>query len=112
DDVWAVGENISATEPFIEHFDGTRWAEVPTPAALHFPGGGALSVTLWDVAAVAPDDAWAVGGYNFLGQSTERPETPVVLHWDGSAWGVVDMPSPGNAAYVGYGVVAAGPDDV
>ncbi|MFL5796486.1 MAG: hypothetical protein ACJ77A_00950 [Actinomycetota bacterium] len=112
DDVWAVGGNAFATAPFIEHFDGTRWTEVATPASLHQPPGGPLSIGLNAVAALAPDDAWAVGGYFFQGQGTERPEPPVVLHWDGSQWTIVDMPPPGDAAYEGWSVAAGGPDDV
>jgi hypothetical protein len=111
-DVWAVGGTVTATAPFVEHFDGTGWAEVPTPADLHLPASGPMRVGLNAVVARGPDDAWAVGGYFFEGDGTERPEAPVVLHWDGARWNVVDLPAPNDAVYVAYGVAATGPDDV
>jgi hypothetical protein len=111
-DVWAVGGTATANEPFVEHYDGTSWTEVATPAGLHQPRGGPLFISLNDVVALAPDDVWAVGGYFFQGQGTERPEPPVVLHWDGSQWTVVDMPPPGDVAYEADAVAAGGPHDV
>ncbi len=111
DDVWAVGSSTS-NAPFAEHFNGTRWAEVPTPASLDLPARGPWWIDLWDVVAVGPDDAWAVGGYIFQDQGTERPEPPVVLHWDGDRWTTVDVPAPADAAYEGSEVAAGGPEDV
>jgi hypothetical protein len=48
DDVWAVGEN------WIQHWDGRLWKGWPTPDQT--PQG-----RLNGVAAVARDNAWAVG---------------------------------------------------
>jgi hypothetical protein len=109
-DVWAVGTRFPApghqdSTAFAEHFDGTRWTEIPLPSSLHSVG-----MALWGVASVAPDDAWAVGGDDF--EPTNAPPTPVVLHWDGSRWSVVDVPVPAGSRFVGRSVVAGGPDDV
>ena len=109
DDVWAVGQNPPAssrdhqTRPFAEHFDGEAWTETPTPEGVQ----GELMM-LWDVAAVAPGDAWAVGG----DAQTTGPAAPLVLHFDGDAWSAVDVPAPANGGYVGYAVSASGPNDV
>jgi hypothetical protein len=111
DDVWAVGADFTLTAPSIEHFDGGRWSEFPTPASLHVPSGGPRTIALWDVAAVSTDDAWAVGGYEFQ-EGAGRAQPPVVLHWDGVRWANVVVPTPEGRAYVGYGVAADGPDDV
>jgi hypothetical protein len=59
------------------------------------------------VAALAPDDIWAVGatGSSFSNQ-------PLVLHWDGQAWSVVPSPNPGFRHNYLSGVAALRLDDV
>jgi hypothetical protein len=81
-DVWAVGatEVQAAQQPLTLHWDGTAWQDVPRPAVQR----GQLTA----VAAVAPDDVWAVGG---AGQGHS-----LILHWDGRAWTVVPHPTPLN----------------
>ncbi len=90
-DVWAVGIGGG---PFIEHWNGTRWAIVhmhPEP-----PGG------LFGVSAVSPHDVWAVGGGG---------GTPLVERWNGARWHRVPIPFPGEAASL-HGVAALSGDDV
>jgi hypothetical protein len=67
---WAVGSfsDGGPAQVLIEWFDGHRWVIQPTPAR-----AGQLS----DVAAISPDDAFAVGF------SDQRP---LILHWDGQSW--------------------------
>jgi hypothetical protein len=71
-DVWAVGARIINNGQFldwhtlIEHWDGSAWT------AFYLPGE-----FMSGAAAVAPDDAWAVGTDGAL---------PLILHWDGAAW--------------------------
>jgi hypothetical protein len=108
DDVWAVGtrppgSGVRDSTPFAEHYDGTGWTETAMPEDLHAPG-----MLLWDVEAIGPDDAWAAGGDEFA----EEPGPPVVLHWDGTGWEAEDLPTAGDAPYVGQSVSATGPDDV
>src|SRR5262249_47289756 len=57
DDVWAVGQQLGDTGPdqaLIEHWNGTQWSVVPSPAQ------GTASVLLDGVAANG-EGAWAVG---------------------------------------------------
>ncbi len=105
DDAWAVGEWLvrvvqgpgqirrDVYRPLILHWDGVRWARVKPPAGL-----SALSA----VAAIAQDDAWAVGSAD---------SRTVAIHWDGESWTTVPTPSPGVSAGLG-GVADLGPSDV
>jgi hypothetical protein len=67
---WAVGSysDGSGAQILIERFDGHRWTIQPTPVQ---------SGQLNGVAALSPDDAYAVG---FSGQRS------LILHWDGTTW--------------------------
>jgi hypothetical protein len=79
-DVWAVG---SATpggvgHSLIEHWNGTTWSVVPSPAAEQ--AGSVLA----GLAAVSAADIWAVGSTDSAtGFST------LIEHWNGTAWAVV-----------------------
>ena len=107
-DVWAVGSHIVRggidTRPFIVHFDGAQWRQVPPPSG-RFP-----SSTLTGVAALAPDDVWIVG----ITHSGHPPiEAPLAMHWDGTAWHVVRTPNPsGDRDDELTGVSAVGPNDI
>jgi hypothetical protein len=112
-DVWGVG--ATGNSPFAtlsEHFDGSSWTAVATPNTPR------LSNALIDVAAVAPDDVWAVGSSSTSIEPDARQFT-LVEHWDGSAWSIVRSPNPqpdfgaGNPVNnVLTGVAAFGQDDV
>jgi hypothetical protein len=102
-ELWTVG-NYNADFHWltlIEHWDGSSWQVVPSPNhqnADHY---------VYGVAAVAPDDVWAVGRYEPLGGGSPT----LVLHWDGKSWSIV--PSPNPATYNGlYAVAAASATDV
>jgi hypothetical protein len=88
-DAWAVGSTDAPLLPsgyrsaLILHWDGSRWNSVTTPSGL-----GALS----GIAAVSPDDLWAVGPVD-----SDSFSPPVVAHWDGSSWRVID---DGELGYV------------
>src|SRR5205085_2738007 len=77
-DVWAVGR--SGSRPLIEHWDGTRWSQVPD--------GSSHGYWLVGVAAVSPRDVWAVG--------MDDHSHALVEHWDGTRWRLVPTPSPGR----------------
>ncbi len=107
-DVWAVGSHIRQgginTTPFIVHFDGDHWQQVPPPP------GRFVSSSLTGVAAIAPDDAWIVG---ITHRGSPPLEAPLAMHWDGTAWQVVRTPNPaGDRGDELLGVSATGPDDV
>jgi hypothetical protein len=87
-DAWAVGVTIDSSlpyeVPFILHWDGASWAEVPSPVLQEF--------TLQSVSAVGPDDVWAAGG-NLSGGN-------LVEHWESSTWVVVPVPQPSSQDYL------------
>jgi hypothetical protein len=77
-DGWAVGadENLSTGTgtSIIEHFNGTSWTRLPSPAGEPFRAG------LVSAAAISATNAWAVGSGG---------KTPLIEHWNGSAWSIV-----------------------
>jgi hypothetical protein len=89
-----------------EHWDGSSWTAVPTP---NRPGGGN---DFNAVAAIAPDDVWAVGSSDNANHGTTRT---LAEHWDGSAWTIVRTKNDSTAfgaANVFTSVVAIGPTKV
>ena len=100
-DVWAFG-NVQ----FL-HFDGA-WSVVPN----RDQGSGQLA----GIAAVGPDEAWAVGtryGSTFPGEcgSPGRESLPLVERWDGTAWHRVETPRPAVHMSDLLAVAADGPND-
>ena len=72
-DVWAVGYEeslISGYRTLIEHWDGSAWSIIQD---------GTHEGWLTSVTAIAPDDVWAVGSTNYIGQG-------LIEHWDGTTW--------------------------
>ena len=72
-DVWAVGyeeDLISGYRTLIEHWDGSTWTIIQD---------GTHEGWLTSVSAIAPDDVWAVGSTNYVGQG-------LIEHWDGTTW--------------------------
>jgi hypothetical protein len=96
-DVWAVGLNgvIYPSPPVILHWDGTAWTEASQPAS---------SGDLYEVAAISPTDAWAVGW--------SGPHEPLALHWDGEGWRKVPTPTPSGSYHYLNGVSAVSSTDV
>jgi hypothetical protein len=112
-DVWAVGQSGYAREAYgpgqyldqtyVLHWNGQHWRSVPTPntdrryrsilGTTARVTGGSLS----DVAAIAPDDVWAVG--TALG--------PLTMHWDGHSWTLIPTPPMARARYGEFASVAA-----
>jgi hypothetical protein len=90
-DVWAVGGSspvlgglfAGSTSPLAEHWNGGQWAVIATPS----PG---VNTYLLGVAAISPDDVWAVGVSQQTATSTVLP---LIEHWDGLTWSVVPAPS-------------------
>ena len=89
-DAWAVGyfqplparAVLDPEAPFIEHWDGTRWAIAPAP---YVSIGGSLT----GVVALGPSNAWAVG----YALKRSSPSDPVVMHWNGKRWIIALVPS-------------------
>jgi hypothetical protein len=91
--VWAVGETTASAAnkvetPLVEHFNGTSWSVIPTPALP--PGNfGMLS----GVTAIASNDVWAVGETGNI-----SPFSALIEHWDGTAWRIVSSPTLSGGA--------------
>jgi hypothetical protein len=101
DDVWAAGA-LGVTPPLTLHWDGTSWSVVP---AAFRPD---TSYVLLAVKAIAPDDVWAVGQWTTLDYSDGGPAAE---HWDGTAWTITKLRSPGHGGTF-YGIEASSSTDV
>jgi hypothetical protein len=89
DGVWAVGESIL-------RWDGKAWTEA---------GATRRHGTLQGIAAVSPDEAWAVGSSPAAGNGMNRA---LVQRYDGTGWSIVDGPGvPGSDVFT---AAAAAPD--
>ena len=104
-DVWAVGRTgtpfVTQTRPLIEHYDGTSWKIVKAP---QLAGDTELSAVL----GFAADDVWAAGFNSTQGSARHA----LMLHWNGSRWGVVHLPpDPGVNNYL-FALGASGPRDL
>lgn len=99
-DVWAVGVQVDARNvsiPLAQHWDGTAWTVVPTPTVDVANGS-----TLAGVTALATDDVWA-GGYYY---DSNQFAHPMIQHWDGAQWSIVDSPGYGFDRIGALGAVA------
>jgi hypothetical protein len=88
-DGWAVGTvsdpSSLASQTLAYHWNGTAWQRVFTPN----PAGPSQGNELAAVAARGTNDVWTAGG------DGGYPEASLVLHWNGSAWAQVRVPSIG-----------------
>jgi hypothetical protein len=102
--VWAVGK--IGTASLVEHWDGTAWTQVAVPEPTPGRSNGLVSVS-----ARAANDIWAVGTF----VDTDSGNEPYALHYDGTAWHVVPMPTapqtPAFPVFTLTSVVAVGPSD-
>jgi len=85
-DAWAVGFTIggianSQATPVTEHWSGGTWQVVPSPVI-----DASHPFELASVAAVAPNDAWAVG--TVFNNPPAHPVPDLIEHWDGTSWTV------------------------
>jgi hypothetical protein len=76
------------------------WSVVPAP------DGGSYSNALYGVASISPNDVWAVGEQY---ESAYSSYVPLVEHWNGSAWSVVQSSQYGVTL---RGVTAISANDV
>jgi hypothetical protein len=106
-DVWAVGSSHDGRLPsrtLIEHWDGTQWSIVLSPSP------DRQFNELRGVAALSPNDVWAVGYRG--GTRTETPIETLILHWDGTSWTQVTSPNvPGGANQL-FGITAISANDI
>jgi hypothetical protein len=93
-DAWAVGQTRT-TKTLALHWNGSSWAQVPTPAP------GAFGSLLSGVTEISPTNVWAVGASNGSGSAA------LALHWNGLRWVRVPTPSSGISALSGVSAVSA-----
>jgi hypothetical protein len=108
-DVWAAGYG-NDPDPgdwtLTMHWDGIAWSVIPSPN---------ISITtsnrLHAVAAVTPNDVWAVGYYvaDFGGGGYART---LIEHWDGTTWRVVPSPNVGSDNNELNDIVAVSANDI
>jgi hypothetical protein len=91
-DIWAVGFSGSSTSTvtLIEHWNGSAWAQVPSP-----PEVGRLTGVL----ALGSNDAWAVG-VTFTQTVAGVQFGALIEHWDGTSWSVVPDPDIRGTSYL------------
>jgi hypothetical protein len=91
-DIWAVGftSPFSGTDATLaEHFNGTSWTAVATPNPAVTVGA-----QLSGVAAAASNNVWAVGENVTINSLGETVSSPLIEHFNGSAWSIVAAPTP------------------
>jgi cell wall-associated NlpC family hydrolase len=88
-DAWAVGAAFDGTQErgLIEHWDGSAWQQVASPA----PGKGSKLV---GVSATSARQIWAVGA--FIGSKSAMTLTE---RWNGTSWEQVPSPSPAGGLF-------------
>jgi hypothetical protein len=105
-DVWAVGSALDPVtfdqEDLILHWDGTAWHAQPT---LALPRGSVLQ----GVHAIAANDVWAVGLSD--PHDLTQPRN-LAVHWDGTRWTQVSVPTVGTQLTSLTSVAAFASDDV
>jgi S-layer homology domain/Kelch motif len=104
-DIWAVGaysDGPTTSYTLAAHWTGTDWTIVPSPNIAGSTNG------LTGVAAIGPNDVWAVG-------SSTAPSgviSTLVEHWNGTSWTIFPSPNPDPGNNALHAVAAAGPNDV
>jgi hypothetical protein len=107
---WAVGNGFNnvhdttasvANQPVIEHWNGTAWSIVTSPAGL---------ISVDRISAASATDIWASG--QAPQQTIAGVPVPVAktLHWNGTAWSVMPGPtaSDPNTAVTGLSALPSG----
>jgi hypothetical protein len=92
-DCWAVGgqSRPGVMANLIEHWDGTRWAAVPSPAPPR-----AASGQLTGISCASAADCWATGLYVTRANRVRA----TAEHWNGKAWQPARVAQPPQQAGV------------
>lgn len=113
-DVWTVGWSTKPNGPefaeqtLIEHWDGAKWSIIPSPNPVITTAEADVS-QLYGVAALSPNDVWAVGEYKNI---CCLPSRTLIEHWDGAKWSIVPSPSPETGSNSLQAVAAVSANDV
>ena len=92
-DVWAVGDQSDGHtgQTLILHWDGARWAVVPSPNGWPSDQPGHSYSGLQSIDGTSPDDIWAVGDNTQVAPGGQA--TTLILHWDGRTWSRIPSPN-------------------
>lgn len=111
EDCWATGivGSPSASQNEALHYNGRKWALVPTPQPA---GTGGMSMNILERdTCLSTSDCWAAGAY----VKGSGPQLNQLLHWNGKKWSRAVAPHPaGTGAHDGQvlaGVTCAAPSD-
>lgn len=77
DEAWLAVKEQTSSGTELRHFDGARWATVPSPKFTNIAG----------FRANGADDVWAVGSHQDGGNGE-----PFAMHWNGTTWTSVPVP--------------------
>ncbi len=92
DDVWAIGYSFAVVggafefRTLAQHWDGSSWTTVPTPDVETAPAKDLI----FDADAAGPNNIWAAG--TSATAPGNRTSKPLVLHWNGTRWSLVNLP--------------------
>jgi hypothetical protein len=81
---------VAFVRPVIEHWNGSRWAQTSgaTPPDPNAVWG------LNDVSCPSTDSCFAVGETGLAAYYDPTDTRTSIQHWDGSAWSIVESPTP------------------
>jgi hypothetical protein len=106
-EVWAVGDRAgpgdgsTGVASLAVRPSGSAWEVLPTPNL------GSARNHLYAVDVIGPGDAWAVGRWRHVGETSRT----FAIHWDGASWTHVPTPDPGLDGTL-WDVEGAAADDV
>lgn len=104
-DGWVVGQrNLDRhrSRPFVARFDTLSVERIAIPRF-------ARRTRVTSIDALSPNDAWVVGTQ--LQRGTLPYDDAFAMHWDGSTWTRVQIPTPGRSSYL-TAIKAIAPNDV
>jgi alpha-tubulin suppressor-like RCC1 family protein len=104
-DAWAVGDTEGGT--ISAHWNGKAWSFVATP---FLQDGAAPTNQLTGVTATGPDNVWASGYEGNVDQ--QNFQKPYVLHWNGTAWSLTQVPNTGTEGSLLSGITALSATDI
>jgi len=87
-DGWAAGyltPGNSIAQTLIEHWNGSAWSIVKSPNI----GGMSNTNRLVGIAALSPNNVWAVGDFYVNKNCEKNPSCSdyvLIAHWDGQSW--------------------------
>ena len=101
DDVWAVGQRLGNAAPdqgLVEHWNGHRWAVVPSPQSASAP-------VLFDAVTATPAQAWVAGEAD----SPEGGGRPLIEHYAAGRWDIARLPAGAGSDWTNlYGLARSG----